>query len=343
MNARLRWTLALVLGLMLGCSPKAEETKKTSDKPAAPPAKGDNNTSANKPATGGAATPPAKPTEKPAAPKELGPDESLNAVSAAVQKGDLMTVWKALPPSYQKDIDGLIDDFAAKVDPELWNKSFQLLGKLAKLVKEKKTFFLGSKLLDPLLAQAPPGTKDQLTQSWDGVATILEAVANSDIKTIDGLKKANCEQFIAGTLTSVAQHGLEMASKLPNPDVQAALEKAKGSKATLVEVKGDEAQVKMTAPGEEPKTQTVKRVEGKWLPAEMVDSWKEQMAVFKEGIAKMEIPAEQKTGALAMMGGVESAVDQLLAAKTQEEFDTALQGIAILAGSMLGGGAAPPM
>ena len=73
-------------------------------------------------------------------PDELGPAETVEHVAHGLADGDLSVAWEALPASYQSDLNGLAHDFAKVVDPDLWNRTFAVLSKLTRLLKEKEAF-----------------------------------------------------------------------------------------------------------------------------------------------------------------------------------------------------------
>jgi hypothetical protein len=70
-------------------------------------------------------------------------------------------------------------------------------------------------------------------------------------------------------------------------------------------------------------------VDGKWLPKAMVDQWSEQMQSAKTALTT-QMPENLKKNKLAIvmpMQMILGVLDQLLATKTQEEFDQVIQTI----------------
>ena len=93
----------------------------------------------------------------------------------------------------------VVQEAAGKVDPEVWNKAFVTVGKLNELLKTKKDFFLGSSLAQNL----KPEEKEELSRHWQKVVEIVDALANSEIKTHDGLKATDPGKFLETTGTKV--------------------------------------------------------------------------------------------------------------------------------------------
>ncbi|MBL9092205.1 MAG: hypothetical protein JNL96_13350 [Planctomycetaceae bacterium] len=266
------------------------------------------------------------------------PDVYMQNLLHEVGKGNGAALWNALPPSYQKDVNGIISQFSEKMDAEVWNGSFKTLGKLTKVLKDKKEFILGS----PFLAAMPPEQLTELKNNWDGMVTSLDTVATSELKTLDGLKKIEIGQFLTATGNKLAG-GLIEASVKANPQAAEGINKFRKAKVTLVSEEGDTAVLKMETEGEEPKEEKFTKVEGKWLPAEMVAEWSEGVTKAQEGLKTLEITPEQKAQVMAVTQMADGVLDKLQAAQTQEAFNTELQSIVALFGMFGGaGGGAPP-
>ena len=62
----------------------------------------------------------------------------------AFQEGRFDDAFDFLPPSYQADVDQLLHSFAEKMDADLWSRSFDLLAKVAKVLKSKKKLDSGN-------------------------------------------------------------------------------------------------------------------------------------------------------------------------------------------------------
>jgi hypothetical protein len=105
--------------------------------------------------------------------------------------------------------------------------------------------------------------------------------------------------------------------------------KMKGAEIEVVKAEGDKATVKVSYPGGEEEISEMVKVEGKWLPKEMVDGWKEAMSSAKTQIAQIDPKtiAEAKPQIMGALAGVETALDQLSKAKTAEEFGKAAAGL----------------
>jgi len=273
----------------------------------------------------------------------VAPAQAADAPDVYVQKlvneaaaGNGKALWNALPEDYQGDVEDLLEEFTKNMDAELWDGGFKLVGKLAKVLKDKKEFVVGSQF-----TQGIPGPqKDAVTKEWDSIVEALSMISKSDISTHEGLKELDIEEFFDKTGSKLAD-GLLKASENA-PQVAEGLKKLKSVKVTLVSKDGDEAVLKFQADGEEPKEETYTLDGGKWLPKKMVDDWDGDIAKAKAQLAAVKLPAEKKTQVIAVMGGVDKVFDQLLAAKDQQAFDGALLGLIGMFAGPPGGAPADP-
>ena len=80
------------------------------------------------------------------------------------------------------------------------------------------------------------------------------------------------------------------------------------------------------------------KVEGKWVPKEAADGWTEAMSIAKEGLqGGLDIPAEDKRQALAVINGIRKGLNTAKMAKTPQQFQLALMGTMISLGAAAAG------
>lgn len=261
------------------------------------------------------------------------PDGTIMYVSEHLADGHPEVLWEALPDQYRKDINGLTHLFATKVDPELWNKSFSVMQKAATVLHDKKDLFLGSQLF----AMAGEN-KDTIAGNWDTGTSVFGTLVNSDISNLETLKKMDWGRFLASTGAELMTMARD-SSKATDDDAyqQDFVEKLKGTSVKVIEETAETATVEVTAPGKEPETTSMTKVDGRWVPTDMAKDWDAKVA---EAQAKLEAitpeaMAEQKVQAMMMLGMAEAMVDQIAQAETSEQLDQMLQG---LLGGLLGGG-----
>lgn len=270
------------------------------------------------------------------------PDTFIQATLKAAA-GEPVAVWQALPPSYQKDVNDVVGAFAAKVPEQPYNDGFVIAGKVVKVLETKKTFVLGHPAL-----KSGPINAEGLAKAWDPAVHFLSTLVNSDIKTVAGLKAFDMAKFLQGPATVLIKDGLALAESagdaIPNKGAAKLTEmkeKLKGAKITIESAADDKATVKVEIPNEKTESTEMVKVEGKWLPKEMVDSWPSAIAGAKASISTIEVPPEMIVQFNAMKGAVDPVLDGLLAADSQDGFNAQVE--TLMKGLMGGrGGAAEP-
>lgn len=268
------------------------------------------------------------------------PDGAANAFYKALGEDKPQVIWSSLPPSYQKQITEVKNSFAEKMDKDLWDKSLALLGKTLKVARDKQDFILGH----PMLAGGPGSRfyvdKDEFKKHWPAVVNMLDTVVNSEIKTLDGIKNLDVETFLGTTGTKLMQNGRQLAEFSSAPTAVAKKVYAmKTAKVTLVNTSGDTATLKVEIPDEKEQEVKLVKVEGRWIPEETAKGFDAQMKKAKDEIAKLSFNREDKAKYMTMLGGLDGAMDSLLSAKDQDEFNAAATGVMLAA---MGGGLGGP-
>lgn len=248
------------------------------------------------------------------------PDGTFNVVSKDLTEGKVGTVWAAMPASYQKSTNDLVHEFAGKMDAELWDKGFVLSSKLAAVLRDKKAFILNT----PMLAQLPIKKAD-LEKNWDGIVSMFDTIANSELAKLNNVKTLDMGAFLSGTGTKIVQESIKISELSPEKP----MDQLKGMKATMVKTEGDKATLKLSRPNAKEEEVEFMKVEGKWIPADLNKEWPEIIKEARAGLAEIsgEEMAKNKPQIIMMMASVEGIIDQLAKADTQEKFDAAVEGI----------------
>lgn len=223
----------------------------------------------------------------------------------AFQDGRLDAAFELLPGSYQTDVQNLVRLFAEKMDTDLWSQVFQLANKTSNVLKAKKELFFshnGLKRMPQMEAIKP---------HWDTIVSGLREIATSDVADLLKLKQADLKQLLVS--------GNRLFGSLPLPkfgDVQV----------TTVKTDGDSATLSYKESGQSPaKEVEFVRIEGKWLPKSIAESWSSSIAAARNRLS--ELPqriAGWKPEAMKHMETISGMLDQVNAAKNSDEFNAAL-------------------
>jgi len=257
--------------------------------------------------------------------KPLGPDESILAMLNGVNNQQMEAVWNFLPASYQQDVNGIAHEFASKMDPEMYNGTFETGQRLAKLLKDKKEYILKNQMIQGL--PVPPEKMDEF---WDPTTNIISALVNSDLSSLDKLKSFDGGKFLSTTGNQLAKSVMALSSLVPQKEGEPSFsEKLKQTKVTVVTTEGETATIKIEAPGEEPKEEQMVKVEGKWIPKNLADNWDAKMADVRKKLADLtpEQVTAQKEQTLAGIKQVNETLAKLENAKSEEEFNKTLSPI----------------
>jgi hypothetical protein len=264
---------------------------------------------------------------------ELGPAETVEHVAHGLADGDLTVAWEALPASYQRDLNGLSHDFAAAVDADLWNRTFAVLSKLTRLLKEKEAFILEHPFVAEHLAEAADDNAD-----WSVVVELFDLLVTSELAKVEQLAALEIGSFLEGTGNRFVALVIE-ASALSSAEQRAEFDEQQATlrslRATLESTNDGVAVVRIEQPGEDASTENFVRVEEKWIPADLVEKWSSSMASARDSIKELseETLKSNKQAILMQMSMVDSALDTLLAANTAEEFNA---GIGAMIGMAVG-------
>ncbi len=246
-------------------------------------------------------------------------DATVRNVFAGLQEQRPQVLWQALPASYQRDLQGLIHDFAEQADAELWNLTFSLLGKSVRVLDEKREFVFDQPMISARLQEI-----DKPDQTYDAVLQLLSTLTSSELADIEKLRRLEPEAFLSGTVSTFLRQLRDLQDVLPG--VSTPVDELDDSEVALVSSSGGSAVVRITNGGETEDRPFV-LVEGKWVPEELAEEWDQNMAEARAQIA--ELAARQRAPeteqVVATMRSMEGLLDRMLAAQTREEFDDSMQ------------------
>ena len=261
------------------------------------------------------------------------PDAAVNALLKEIEAGNLRAVWDALPASYQSDVNDVVHTFAENMDAEMWGTGAAVAQKAARVLKEKKDFVIASLTANPQV----PVDQATIASNWDPVVDVLGTLVNSEIADLQKLKSIDVGEFLNSTGQLIASQLAALAKAVDeqnlSPDQfpgvpvdQMPIPNLSKAKITTLQQDGDTATIRIDD-GEKVEDHEAVRVDGKWLPKEMVDGWPDAMVQAKAALTtKMPQMLQQgKMFILPMMKQFEGVMDQLLAAETQEAFDQIIE------------------
>ena len=237
--------------------------------------------------------------------KEGTAESTFQQTLIAFQEGRLETVFDFLPPSYQADVNTLVRDFAGKMDAEIWSSSFNLVAKVAHLLKSKKTLILS---LDGIKRNPQI---ESIKPYWDAIATGMHELASGDMSDLSKLKQAKAHDLLASASNVFRRMPLPAFS-----DLQVMTVRSDSTTATLSYRETKDA---------DPKQVEFVLIEGKWIPKSIASGWSSSVVDSKALLD--ELPRQisaLKPEAIKQIDAISGMIDQLQSAKTSDEFDAAV-------------------
>ena len=250
--------------------------------------------------------------------QKVDEDSALATVKqtlGAIERGDLAAAYEFLPPGYQSDVDGLVREFATKMDAEVWARLFGTLRKSVAVLRTKKMFILE---LD-LFANRPE--YEPMRKHWDDAVSLLDQFATSGAADLESLKQARAKSLLPGDASNVVKHldaiGLGVGADLARQFADIKVEQVKAA--------GDEHVLSFQGPRDEQPIEIVYvKHDGRWLPKLLVAQWSAGIEIDRAWLAKLpEQIKVAKPRVLESLTQADGLLDQLLAAQNREEFQQA--------------------
>jgi hypothetical protein len=272
----------------------------------------------------------------------VAPDTAIQTVITEFAKGNGGIIWQAMPTSYQTDVSDLLHLAGSKIDPELYDKSFATIARLAEVIDQQQALILNSSFMQDRSAEEMA----QLEAALPAIVDLVGTITSSELASITGLLNFNGQDFFDTTVSQFT-HYAEALGQLAGEESM--LSNYMNTVVTVVEADDLQAMLLTTVPGKEPVEQAFTKVEQRWVPSEMASDWAAKIAEATaelEATSMQDIAANkpQLMGVLTMIDGV---LAQIAAAETQEQFDQSLKGAMMplmglmMMGQGMGGSAAP--
>jgi hypothetical protein len=271
----------------------------------------------------------------PAAPGD--PEATVEFFARGINENNPAVIWACLPDSYKKDLQGLVDRFARKMDAGLYNQGFALLEKTVGILRNQKDFILSSEMIQ----QGGLVPKGELEANYDKVVAMVATLADSRLARLENLEGIDIGAFLEGTGADLMDQFDAMKGMMPEEEFKEFKKPFRDIRTKVLKT-GDDGRVKLEvtmADGGKDRIEMVE-VEGKWIPTDMAEDWKDQMKDALEEVDSLQ-DKDVKEGmkrTREMLESVDKALDGLAAAESQEDFDKAMAGLMMpFMGSMMKG------
>ena len=248
------------------------------------------------------------------------PSAAMQTIADEMLAGNCSILWHAMPASFQIDVNAIAQLVGAKVDPEIYDKSFGLIGRFAEVADKQKLFILNTKLGSELAAEQIA----EIEAAWPSIIGFVQTIVTSSISSSAGLRAFDGQVFSEQTLPVLFKYSNDLAAlSEENPFSSLEFDSLK----TIVST-DTTAEIKITYTNGDVETEDFAKVENRWVPAEMAINWSMRMADAKKQLEAIssEKMVKNKPQIMGMITMVDGILTQLEKAETQEQFDQALQG-----------------
>ena len=258
------------------------------------------------------------------------PSAAIQTIADEMLTGNYSILWRVMPASYQADVNAIAQLAGAKVDPEIYDKSFGLVGRFAKVADKQKSFILNTKLGGEQSAEQVA----EIEAAWPSIVGFVQTIATSSISSSAGLRAFDGQVFSEQTLPVLFKYSNDLAALSDEKNPFGSLEF--DSLKTVVST-DTTAVIEITFTNGDVETEDFAKVENRWVPAEMAINWSTQMADVKkqlEAISSEEM-AKNKPQIMGMITMLDGILTELEEAETQEQFDQALRGAMMPIGMLM--------
>ena len=266
------------------------------------------------------------------------PAVALQRMFSGLANGQPVALWDALPKSYQNDLNDLVKAGVFSIDPQVRNKFFEVLGKTAAVLTEKKA------LIVPALQGMPeankPGTGLAVVLSnYDNISALAATLAKSELASPAWQQNPDIGTLLSGAGGKLVEQGLSLASIADASKPAAILSELKSAKVKMGQPLRTNQRVIITTT-REVTTNIVMQVEGKWLPSIVLLKWKPEISQMKARVVAQPMNAETKQIALRGMDVLAGALLSIEQAQDAQQMGQAI-GDLMRVSKMLGGGEEP--
>lgn len=241
----------------------------------------------------------------------------IKSLARGLREGRPEVVWNLLPPSYCKDIESLVYEFAMQVDPVTYDRFFAAVGKLGAALRAKKKWVLAS----PAVARVCD--PEQLAAQWGAVVGFFDQVAISELSTTSGLQSLDIARFLRGNGRGL-WGGVVALGRVQGNDPTGW---CRGISAVPVAVRGNVATVRVAWTGGPSTEVKLTQVEERWVPIGLATTWSGIVTALKSAFASMPM-GRSHSAKLQMRVAVqafERAVDRMAQAATPAELELGIE------------------
>lgn len=252
------------------------------------------------------------------------PDGTVEVVLKGLARHRPEVLWHALPASYQQDVIDLAAAVPDNIEPAIFNRAVAVARKATFVLQRKKELILASEVV-----QRSGADPESLDAVWEGVMHIADAVLASDLARLDAYRDLDVEAVLATTGSEVMGQLVGISyPEIPGQALADWIDDLESAEVELFRHDGDTALVRVTRPNGIPMDLEMIRVEGRWLPIDLVERWPDAVVRARDRLDRLGSDEGQRTKMQVWiaLGVAERFIDQIDEMERQEDFDATLGG-----------------
>lgn len=258
------------------------------------------------------------------------PTAPFDSIKKAVLEQEPDHVWEALPNSYRSDLSTIVSQLRDRVHPEAYDQASNAISILGQVLHEKSEFIVGSSMARGFLTL--PSNQEPARAVCRTVGAMILTLTESALGTHATLKQVDPETLSSGPLSKVIRKLGEWIQHANGGEfdwdrVQFEVVQSQGDQATVefkIQPSADATKSELDA-AESPTRWEMIRVENRWVPSGLADSWDTTVGRFRRAVEGWK-PGDQARTVTYFLRW-QKTLEPLLSAKNQIEFDRAIPGI----------------
>jgi hypothetical protein len=253
------------------------------------------------------------------------PDGTVRVVMDGLVQHRPEVLWRALPLSYQQDVNSLTTCFAENMDAALFERAVAVARKGVVVLQGKKDLVLATETVAN--SGIDVATFDALWESYIHIADVFLA---SDLARLEAYATMNVEGFLETDGAAMMDHAAGLKTGEEDADTLASrLAALESTSVELIGRDGDQATLLIAPPDQQPVEVAMVRVEERWLPVDLVERWP---SAIEQAMTRIEMlgsdeAAQARVQALFAIGIAEGFIDQIEQMEVPEDLDNLIGGI----------------
>ena len=265
-------------------------------------------------------------------------EQFVAVLDQELKKQNVLVFWDLLPTKKQSEAQELVRLASTRIEQRTLDLIKRFRNDLVGALRSKKEFVLNSKAL-PISSEQ----EELLATTYDSIVDLLDATLPEDLLTASTLQNSELRDLARKYINNLMAKSEELNRLIPDdsPFKSTTVGREWNFNFQVDSSTQYEAMISAIAPGQTNRVpEKFTFTDGRWLPAEMVQSWDSAVSSATTGLQSADPKQihKQVGQALLFANGILSSIS---ASETQQEFDEAIQQLVGLVqmGMSMGGGA----